>query len=58
MSLDNEGDTQDVSVRETESIQPLLDVNSFNNNTSEENSDTNVNDRSDASTNDKFFAII
>ena len=44
MSFDNKGDKRDVSIRETESTPLLVDVNSFNNTTSEENSDTNIND--------------
>ena len=50
-------DEQDVSIRETESTLQLVDVNSFNNSTNEENSDT-TKDRSDASKNDDFPTII
>ena len=48
---------QDTCIRETESTPQVADVNSFNNSTNEENSDT-TNDRSDASKNDDFSTII
>ena len=48
---------QDVSIRDTKSTPQLVDVNSFNNSTNEENSDT-TKDRSDASKNDNFPTII
>ena len=50
-------DEQDVSIRETEFISQLVDVNSFNNGTNEENSDT-TKDKSNASKNDDFPTII
>ena len=53
----SKADEQDVSIRETESAPPPVDVDSFNNNTNEENSDT-TKDRSDASKNDDFPTII
>ena len=53
----SKADEQDVSIRETESTPQLVDVNSFNNSTNEENSDT-TKDRSDASKNDDFPTII
>ena len=40
-------DEQDVSIRDTESTPQLVEVNSFNNSTNEENPDT-TKDRSDA----------
>ena len=48
---------QDVSIRETESIPQLVDVNSFNNSTNEKNSDT-TKDRSGTSKNDDLPTII
>ena len=46
----SKADEQDVSIRETESTLQRVDVNSFNNSTNEENSDTcTTKDRSDAS---------
>ena len=53
----SKADEQDVSIRETESNPQLVDVNSFNNSTNEENSDT-TKDRSGASKNDNFPTII
>ena len=53
----SKADEQDVSIRETESTPQLVDVNSFNNSTNEENSDT-TKDRLDASRNDDFLTII
>ena len=50
-------DEQDINIRETESIVQLVDVNSFNNSTNEENCDT-TKDRSDAGKNDDFPTII
>ena len=57
VSFDNEGNKQDVSIRETESAPLLVGVNGQNYNTSEENSDTNINGRSAASKNDDFSAV-
>ena len=51
----SKADEQDVS--ETESTNQLVEVNSFNNSTNEETSDT-TKDRSDASKNDDFPTII
>ena len=53
----SKADEQDVSICETESTHQLVDANSFNNSTNEENSDT-TKDRSDASKNDDFPTII
>ena len=53
----SKADEQDISIRETESTPHLVDVNSFNNSTKEENSDT-TKDRLDASKNDDFPIII
>ena len=50
-------DEQDVSIRETESTPQLVDFNSFNNSTNEENSNA-TKDRSDASNNIEFSTII
>ena len=50
-------DEQDVNIHETESTPQLVNVNSFNNSTNEENSDT-IKNRSDASKNDDFPTII
>ena len=50
-------DEQDVSICETESTPQLVDVDSFNNSTNEENSDT-TKDRSDTSKNNNFPTII
>ena len=49
----SKADEQDVSICETKSTPLLVDVNSFNNSTNEESSDT-TKDRSDASKNDNF----
>ena len=46
-------DEQDGSIHETKSTPQFVDVNSFNNSTNEENSDT-TKDRSNASKNDDF----
>ena len=53
----SKADEQDVSIRGTESTPQLVDDNSFNNSTNEENSDT-TKDRSDARKNDNFPTII
>ena len=53
----SKSDEQYVSNRETKSTPELVDVNSFNNSTNEENSNT-TKDRSDASKNDNFPTII
>ena len=53
----SKADEQDVSICETESTSQLVDVNSFNNSSNEENSDT-TKDRSDASKNDNFPTLL
>ena len=58
VSLDNENDKQDINVCESESTSLVVEVNSFNNNSSEENFLTKINDRSNASNNNDFPDII
>ena len=53
----SKADEQDVSIRETESTDQLVDINSFNISTNEENSNT-TKDRSDASKDDDFPTIM
>ena len=53
----SKADEQEVSIRETESTPQLVDVDRFNKSINEENFNTTT-DRSDASKNDDFPAII